>query len=793
MSITDHRGDTKELRLALVCYGGSSLAIYMHGLTKEIHRLVKASRMLEPGTDTSGWSATRSEQAYGALLAELADRHPEKLRTRVVVDVVAGTSAGGINGIYLAKAVAHNRSQDALRDLWFTRGDIDELLNAPRRLPKPLRLAWVALRALRHSPLRGDGMSRWLYDALEDMDRGDREPETVTSLMPEGHRLELFVTLTDFYGYDREVPISDPSLVHDRRHRDVLPFRRDEPDRDDFTRRGNGALAFAARTTSCFPGVFPPVSLDGFAAYLKDREVDLSDLEERFFRLYELAQQSPRDTYFVDGGVLDNKPFGYAIQAIVQRPAGLEVDRRLLYLEPAPGTPPEPEKHSAPNTVAALLGAVSGIPRREPILDDLLEVVAHNERVQRIRDVVETSFDDIAALLRSVLGRELETLESTPSDETWRRWNTDINERAREQAGFGYATYIRLKISDVVDRYARTACEVCRFPEDSNHAMLVRNALRTWAEESRLFEKCRSDEEQSSDPCADRPDGSGEKPCDLPTPRQVEFLRDFDFAYGVRRLRFVIAALSWWYRCVGKPGFPSRDDLDAGKKRLYDAIETLDGLMDGRSFDEDLRGRIRACFPEDEVRDFLTENGLAGGRYVEEHRDALNAVFTASRDFIRAQLAGFGSSLFEDVARLTESWDERRRRDLVVRYLGFPFWDVLLYPIQALSSVGERDWVEVVRMSPEDARLLHPQEGEQKVKGVSLHHFGAFFSRSARENDYLWGRLDGAEHLIRILLGSRADPSYDAWCKKAFAAILDEEEQALGHVRPLIEHLRAQT
>ena len=29
--------------------------------------------------------------------------------------------------------------------------------------------------------------------------------------------------------------------------------------------------------------------------------------------------------------------------------------------------------------------------------------------------------------------------------------------------------------------------------------------------------------------------------------------------------------------------------------------------------------------------------------------------------------------------------------DLLVRYLGFPFWDVLLYPVQALSDVGERD------------------------------------------------------------------------------------------------------
>ena len=37
---SDH--DVKELRLALVCYGGVSLAIYMHGITKELEKLARA-------------------------------------------------------------------------------------------------------------------------------------------------------------------------------------------------------------------------------------------------------------------------------------------------------------------------------------------------------------------------------------------------------------------------------------------------------------------------------------------------------------------------------------------------------------------------------------------------------------------------------------------------------------------------------------------------------------------------------------------------------------------------------
>src|SRR4029079_19304768 len=41
----------KELRIALVCFGGISLAVYMHGISKEILKLVRASRALHAIAD----------------------------------------------------------------------------------------------------------------------------------------------------------------------------------------------------------------------------------------------------------------------------------------------------------------------------------------------------------------------------------------------------------------------------------------------------------------------------------------------------------------------------------------------------------------------------------------------------------------------------------------------------------------------------------------------------------------------------------------------------------------------
>ena len=124
-SAPDH-ADTVELRLALVCYGGVSLAIYMHGVTKEIQKLVAASKAYEQDQSSCPFEPGETERAYWQALRDLETR--DRVRTRVVVDVIAGTSAGGINGIILAKALAHDLPQDSLRDVWLERGDIKQLM-----------------------------------------------------------------------------------------------------------------------------------------------------------------------------------------------------------------------------------------------------------------------------------------------------------------------------------------------------------------------------------------------------------------------------------------------------------------------------------------------------------------------------------------------------------------------------------------------------------------------------------------------------------------------------------------
>jgi patatin-related protein len=774
MSRREHEAPTtapaavRELRLAVVLYGGVSLAIYMHGTTKELHRLVKASVLAEDGGAENG---TPSERVYAELLRALAERDPDGVRTRVVVDVVAGTSAGGINGIYLAKALAHNRSQDALRDLWLERGDIKQLLRGPGWLPPLVKAPWLLTAALRTPPLKGDAIAQWMYRALRDMDVADSRPGEPATLMPARHELELFVTTTDFYGYDRDLEIADPKLIHDHAHRHVLSFRYGDGD-DHFTEKHNGPLAFSARVTSCFPGAFPPVSFAEFERYLAKDGADLAHLEPTFFRRYALSHADPRNTYFVDGGILDNRPFGHAIGAIKRRPAEAEVDRRLLYLEPDPGKPGPRPPGTSPRPLATVLAAVSGIPRKEPILDDILGVSRSNERVRRIRDIVEIAFGPVGERVEAVVGDDLGRLADRPSPVELERWRDRMNEEAERAAGFAYATYVRTKVGGVVDRYARTICRLSDFPDDCNQAAFVRAVLRAWAER-RLFAES---------------DGVR-----VPVADQKAFLRTFDLDYGARRLRFVIDGLSWWYARAGAEGFPTRAELNAGKRVLYEARDSLLDAMEGRKVPTDLTDEVVACFGQDPIDEWVYERGLGADDYAAAHADALANLERRFGEALNGALTGFSESVYERVFSVAENWRAERRRELLVRFLGFPIWDVLLYPIQAVADVGERDTIEIVRMSPQDSTVLDPlAPGTPKLAGVGVMHFGAFFSRAGRESDYLWGRLDGAERLIGILLGDgHANAERATWCRKAFAAIVQEEEQALPNAKPLLEHARS--
>ena len=123
-----------------------SLAIYIHGVAQELLRLVRASAPDRPsgsgtaapllrGKDLKGSAGVyrKLSQLRGGTRSRLKDvREEDPIRTRFVVDVLSGTSAGGINAVFLAKALANNQTMDGLRKLWREEGDLAKLINDAR-------------------------------------------------------------------------------------------------------------------------------------------------------------------------------------------------------------------------------------------------------------------------------------------------------------------------------------------------------------------------------------------------------------------------------------------------------------------------------------------------------------------------------------------------------------------------------------------------------------------------------------------------------------------------------------
>jgi patatin-related protein len=824
----------KELRFALVCYGGVSLAVYMHGVTKEILKLVRASREYHALTNTAGSAGgfddvavkrkdqIDTERVYFDLLRQIG----RSLDLRVVVDIIAGASAGGINGVILARALAHDLDIDPLRDFWLTYCDVTELM-PPHVKAGPWRkwyfrpFVWSFLWRYRadlgenyelHNklsmflrsrwfkpPFDGYNLTRVLYDGFAAM---GVPAGAGSSLIPAGLELDLFVTVTDFYGCITETPIHDPPLIIDREHRQVMKFSyRHWPkghEESDFDMDGLPALAFAARSTSSFPGAFPPTQFSEIDRLIQERNVSWRsrvDFLYRNFRPYLVAGLNPGEAAFIDGSVLNNKPFAQAIAAIGGRPAFRHVDRRLLYIDPHPKDAMRQRWGRVPGWFETFKGALSDIPRNEPIHDDLSWVSSYNAEVRRLQTVIDSARAHIRAIAERIAG---DALDGPLTGQEVGRYRDLANERARAETGFAYEGYLRLKLTAVLEDVAGMVAGICGYVKDSAEALRVNAVIQQWAYQCGVAPK------EALQPAV--PGG--------PLAPWVKFLLRFDVRYRQRRVRFVVRAVNELYTRVAEPAFAGlvTEDLDRIKAGLYDLLGLLRPMTGFRS--------VVASQPDADIPDKSAFGSPAANTVKSVMHDvvasasdpALAAPVAAAAHFFDAiakalDLVGDDLALEGHNARAdalliglvggeTPKLVAPARRELLEHYIGFAVWDVLTFSITNWRDLDEFDEIRVDRLSPDDAQSLRKGGATATLKGTQFYHFGAFFSMAYRQNDYLWGRLHAAERLIDIVLDAAgiegAAGQIDAMelKKQAFRAILDSEARNLSHCRDLIIQLR---
>jgi hypothetical protein len=121
----------------------------------------------------------------------------------------------------------------------------------------------------------------------------------------------------------------------------------------------------------------------------------------------------------------------------------------------------------------------------------------------------------------------------------------------------------------------------------------------------------------------------------------------------------------------------------------------------------------------------------------------------------KADSAAFGvNGKHERILALDSDVGTAIRQLLSEYYLAYDEYDQISFPLYYDTDTGEPAKVEVARVSPLDATNLidENEQPNSKLAGTAYGHFGAFLDRRWRRNDVMWGRLDGAERLIQVLL-----------------------------------------
>ncbi|RVU03345.1 patatin-like protein [Novosphingobium umbonatum] len=741
----------KELRIALVCYGGISLAIYMHGVTKEVWHLARASTARRVHTDQHAALPLHGvEQVYAALLDIIARQGG--LNLSILPDIVAGASAGGLNSVFLAQAIQSGQSLEPLTRLWLELADIDHLLTKEEGTWRTTAKQWLAPligRALGGEepplasdeaevrsrlahlvrarwfkpPFSGIGLSGMIAEALDQM----AASPAGLRLLPDAHPLDLFTTATDYTGYVQRIALHSPAWVEEREHRVSIDFRAASAE-------GPWAslpeLVFAARATASFPGAFPPLQVDEIDRLLAKREQNWTGRDAFLARILPAyaAKGELHKVALMDGSVLVNAPFGPAIAALSARPANVEVDRRLVYIDPTQSRPlhAEPAEAGPPDFFPVIFRALSTIPREQPIRDNLETLARQSAALRRAQHIATGIQDEVTKAVRLVLGQAI--LGARPAASQLGAWRTAAQQAAAEQAGYAYHAYALYRLEATLDQIAASTGA-------------PRATLGRWARANLRLTPS---------------EGRGL------SSELIAFLRQHDVAYRQRHMRYLIARLD--QAREAQPDIPEAAH-DRASAAAWQALSlTLDVAPHGA-----------LCKTEVDW---------------ERHPAAALRDLASARQLDR--LDGQVEALLADLLPMLP---DALAEAVMLAYLGFAYHDAATMAWLQQNDLAETSPVHIDRISPMDWQESAQETGlARRLKGEMMHQFGAFFSRAYREHDYLIGRLHGAARLLDIVWSSCPVPipaEERAGLRRAlFNAILDEEQAQLTRIPELMVALR---
>ena len=704
----------QEIRLATTMTGGVSLAIWMGGVAREINLLVEASNQrrhraasgrLAGLNERGGEAGSRAGHGRPTLGEEIRGLYLNLIDLLDVVvdtDVLSGTSAGGINAVLLAYARAQGKDLGSLRDLWLDLGALLKLLRDPASDDLPSLLA-------------GD---EHIYAALTECIGNLNDAPVGPGRRPD---TTLFVTTTLLTGEPSRFTDSYGTVVQDVDHRGLFVFT------EKHLERGNAAaLALAARSSASFPGAFEPSFIP-----FDERTPAVGVIPAR--PAMEEFASITRPHWVVDGGLLNNRPIGVLLQKVFDRPAKREVRRVLMYVVPSAGEPP-PHAPSGDRVdqpyglVEALLKDLGSV-MNASIANDLLAIRQHNDRVDVRRD--------IRLQLARLAGRSRQVTDNVPpcdallSDE--QGLLTDYRTREAEA--------IAHRIIEALTRWlntwqAQADQDSVRVPQPpSAWAILTPGATTPHACAAAIIDELqrirwqRAPSDLQALATYDRPAFDGAKAVAIAVLRA---------AYGVAGPADKEALCQLSYSVHDAFGAPPRVDL---AKLIGDDPRPWYAMTPEEAGREIARQYLNESSAPPREGDDSPEP-----RTLENSWRALANVFTpepAVLTGLRPQSPDLDAYL--DFLR-PAAGQTAVARALFALFAG----QRAMLPVDAEVEQP----VEFIQVSADTRTLLDPNRSTaaSKLTGEQLHHFGAFYKRSWRANDWMWGRLDGAGWLVHILL-----------------------------------------
>lgn len=721
-----------EIRLALVMNGGVSLAVWMAGVTHELDLARRASTPRTPG-------ARPHDEAVASRWRELLRGRGSTGGRRLVIDVIAGTSAGGLNGALLATAIAHDSTLDPEPEPGSGSGPW-------------LREQWCQLGALRYGRLIPDPADSGRAPTGSVLD-GNFFLEQATTLLTrlaggeeadDAHKVTLFTTASGLG--QQEISARDaadqPFTVPD--HRFLYRFTNDLPQRYDPRTLGFTApettggdfqdierLALAARSSASFPVAFAP-------RHEGERQLNTSPPRLRPRTVPGDPATGPAGepvssdgAWLMDGGVLDNAPFGPVLDTVSRCDVAGHVSRYVVYVVPSSGigraaTIIQPEE-GPPSWTTTALSAVQ-YPREVDFRSDI-------EELEALRLEADSAWSDSQRLFEIACADTAERERLLAAAGCLQPAFT----RGRAAGGVWEAlTIARSGRLTVLDESAAA-------PADDAAQILGRHPLWTPQE---------SDGRAPLVVTTTGPDGAPLWPWGLgPAERVARTV--------LRRVRRRM-----------KDAF----DAPGGPDALQ--VRRLEAQLEGISV---VRGNLRA------VRTAAEEAMAALGTQVEGGppavtatsdpttvTDAINEVYARLRvqQALGQQIRLLESVLpdgegamtvrtalaVEIVGRCTSSRTPGQR--------GAPFRFIRLGPDVGLPILGG-----------EDQRTAHAL-GDHILYGTQVGHFGAFGAEGWRRWDWLLGRLHAVAHLGRILHDTSTPAGAEAateWVRETQLAVLEAE------------------